>query len=146
MKKIIIVRIKGKVDIDKSREDTMSMLLLRKKYACSIYDDKKEIIGMLKKIRNYVMYGIIEKETLKQLIEKRARMQGNVPFKASKETIDKFVAEFFEGKKKFKDLKIKSFFRLNPHRGGFLKSTKLEYPKGVLGNNKEINKLILRML
>lgn len=39
----------------------------------------------------------------------------------------------------------KSFFRLHPPRGGI--KSKLQYPKGVLGNNKEkINELVMRML
>lgn len=40
--------------------------------------------------------------------------------------------------------KEKNFFRLHPPRGGI--NSKLPFPKGVLGNNKEINKLIERML
>jgi hypothetical protein len=40
---------------------------------------------------------------------------------------------------------IKPFFRLHPPRKGI--NSKIQYPKGVLGNNKEdINKLIERML
>ena len=40
--------------------------------------------------------------------------------------------------------KIKNFFRLHPPRKGI--KSKLQYPKGVLGNNKKINDLIGRML
>ena len=37
-------------------------------------------------------------------------------------------------------------YALHPPRGGFKKSTKLQWPKGVLGHNKDINQLIERML
>ena len=37
-------------------------------------------------------------------------------------------------------------FRLHPPIGGFKKSTKQAYPKGILGENKDIAKLIKRML
>ena len=41
--------------------------------------------------------------------------------------------------------KLKGFFRLHPPRKGI--NSKLQYPKGVLGDNKkDINKLIERML
>lgn len=40
--------------------------------------------------------------------------------------------------------KIENFFRLHPPRGGI--KSKLHYPKGVLGENKEMNKLLERML
>jgi hypothetical protein len=47
--------------------------------------------------------------------------------------------------KKLADFKLKGFFRLHPPRKGI--DSKLQYPKGVLGNNKkDINKLIERML
>ncbi|HTY43953.1 MAG TPA: uL30 family ribosomal protein [Patescibacteria group bacterium] len=56
----------------------------------------------------------------------------------NKETYDELV--------KKRASKIKNVFRLHPPRGG-VKSTKMHYPKGVLGNNHEdINKLIVRML
>ena len=47
--------------------------------------------------------------------------------------------------KKLADFKLKGFFRLHPPRKGI--NSKLQYPKGVLGDNKkDINKLIERML
>ena len=46
---------------------------------------------------------------------------------------------------KMDELSIKPFFRLHPPRGGI--KSKVHFPKGVLGNNKEkINELIMRML
>ncbi|KKL95423.1 hypothetical protein LCGC14_1854700, partial [marine sediment metagenome] len=42
-------------------------------------------------------------------------------------------------------LNLKPFFRLHPPRKGI--KSKLHFPKGVLGDNKEkINDLVLRML
>ncbi|GAI87735.1 unnamed protein product [marine sediment metagenome] len=53
--------------------------------------------------------------------------------------------ETFEELKKKRGKKEKSFFRLHPPRGGI--KSKLHFPKGVLGDNKEkINDLIERML
>lgn len=49
--------------------------------------------------------------------------------------------------KEKRGIKNKVFFRLHPPRGGFKKTTKLLWPKGILGNQgKEINKLIKKML
>ncbi len=50
-----------------------------------------------------------------------------------------------------KDLKEKrdtgkGVFFLHPARGGLKKSSKLTYPKGILGHNPEISKLLERML
>lgn len=48
--------------------------------------------------------------------------------------------------KKMEDRKDNEIYRLHPPRGGFKKSTKVFYPDGILGKNKEIAKLIERML
>ena len=50
-----------------------------------------------------------------------------------------------ENKKSYWALDLKPFFRLHPPRGGI--KSKIHFPKGVLGNNKEkINDLVERML
>jgi len=115
---IAIIRIKGKVGIRKDIEETFARLRLRKKYTCTVVEKTPEIEGMLKKIKDFVSYGEIDEATYKELVEKRGR--------------------------KDEKGKLKPFFRLHPARGGM--DTKTAYPKGVLGENKEISKLIKRML
>lgn len=138
---IVAIRIKGMVKIKKKVEETISRLRMRRKYACVLVDEKDIIkMGMLKKIRDYVAYGEIEKGILIRLIEKRGQTIDKSEIKAP----DK-IAEEIMNKKKLSELGLKPFFRLHPPRGG-LKNSKLHFPKGVLGENKEINKLIERML
>jgi ribosomal protein L30/L7E len=38
------------------------------------------------------------------------------------------------------------YFALHPPIGGLKKSSKLAWPRGILGNNKDINKLLGRMI
>lgn len=135
---IAIIRISGKVGISKDVENTLFRLRLRKKYACVVVNEKENLKGIIMKIRDYVAYGNIDKETLKELIEKRAKSDKKID-------AEKISSEIFSGKKKLKDFGIKEFFRLHPPIKG-IKSSKLHYPKGVLGENKEINNLIRRML
>lgn len=138
-KMIAAIRIKGLVKVNREFQNTMYMLRLRKKNVCVLFENKPEILGMLKNVEGYIAYGEIDKETLKQLLEKRAKPKIKID--------DAKINELFEGKIKIKDLKIKLFFSLHPPLGGFKKSTKLPWPKGILGNQgKEINKLIIRML
>jgi large subunit ribosomal protein L30 len=114
-----IIRISGMVGVPEEIENTLYRLRLRRKYVCVLIDtNNKSIQGLLEKVKFYVAYGEISKETYDKLIKAR-------------------------GKKI--DGKLKPFFRLHPPRGGI--KSKLQYPKGVLGNNKkDINKLIERML
>ena len=132
---IAIIRIHGKVDISNDIETTLERLRLRRKYVCVIVKEDKEKEGMINKIRDFVSYGKIDKETLIELIKKRG--------KGKKVDAEKTAEEIMKGKK-LSDLGLKPFFRLHPPRKGI--KSKLHYPKGVLGENKEINELIRRML
>lgn len=112
---ICVIRIHGRVGLDKKIIDTLDRLRLRKKYSCVVLEPTKESMGMVKKVENQVAYGEISEDLYKKLVEKRKT-------------------------------KIKNFFRLHPPRGG-VKSTKLHFPKGILGNNKDkLNKLVEKML
>ena len=95
---------------------------------------------MIKKLRSFVAFGEINDETLGELIEKR----GKLIDKTKKTDLKKIAGELKKGKK-YEELNLKPFFRLHPPRGGI--KSKVHFPKGVLGNNKEkINKLVERML
>ena len=143
---IAAIRIKGLVDIPRDSKRTMDLLGIRKKYSCILLQETPEIKGMLKKVGGYIAYGEANKETIKNLIMKRGRMQGDKPIKADEEKIEKITEDLLSNKINLKNLKIKPFFRLHPPRGGFKKSTRLMYPKGILGKNDKINEIIMRML
>lgn len=144
---IVVIRIKGVVGVPKDIEKTLNMLRLRKKHACVILSEKPEIEGMLKKVKDYVAFGNLDKETFKLLLLKRGKLEGDKPLSIKEEDLDKFINDFFDNKAKLSDIKLKLFFRLHPPKGGFKKSIKLMCPKGVLGDHKEkINELIRRML
>lgn len=119
--KIVLIRIKGMVGIDKDIEETLSRLRLRRKYACVVVEDTPVNKGMIKKVNDFVAYGEIDEKTYKELVAKRGK----------------------------KDVKgnLKPFFRLHPPRGGIDSKKHFGVAKGVLGNNKEkINDLVMRML
>jgi len=117
-----VIRISGIVGVPEHIENTLYRLRLRRKYVCVVINTNNESIqGLLEKVKYYVAYGEISKETHDKLIKARGQK--------------------ISGKKN----ELKPFFRLHPPRGGI--KSKLQYPKGVLGNNKnDINKLIERML
>jgi len=126
-KKIAVVRVRGNVKLKKSMKDTLTMLRLYRKNYCVIYDNKPSILGMVKKVKDYVTWGEIDEETLKLLTEKRREKTKN---------------------KKGKEI-VKPFFRLSPPRKGFgRKGIKMPFSsRGALGYRKEkINDLIKRMI
>jgi len=137
---IIAIRISGLVEIPKKIKEFLYRIRLRKKYTAILLEETKENQALLQQLRNFIAYGQLNKDTLIQLIEKRAQVIGK------KKMDPKKVADEIE-KKALKDLGIKPFFRLHTPRGGI--DSKLHFPirKGVLGDNKEkINDLVRRML
>lgn len=138
---IAIIRIHGQVNINEKFAETLNRLHLRRKFSCTVIHETPEMLGMLRKIENFVAYGKISRETLTKLVEKRGQ-----PIAKGRKIDAGKIAEEFEKNKPFKELGVKPFFRLHPPHGG-LKTSRLHYPRGVLGNHKEkINKLIERML
>ena len=114
---VAVIRITGQLGLRKEVKDTLYRLKLRRKLVCILIEETDEVkMGMVKKIKEFVTYGKIEDKFVKELETKRG-----------------------------KD-KAKGFYRLHPPIGGFKKSTKLPAPKGILGKNDNIDKLLRRML
>lgn len=121
---LLAIRIRGITNMNAKMEDALNRLRLRRKFAAVLIDEKDTIkLGMLNKVRSYVAYGKVDEGFVKTLKEKR-------------------------GQKDSKTGDLKPFFRLHPPRGGFKKSTKVSYPRGVLGEWKdtEIIKMAEKML
>ena len=123
-----------------SEQEALYRLRLRRKYSATLLKPTRENLKLLQMLRNFVAYGDINKETLKLLIEKRAKSIDNKKIDSS------LVIENIE-KKSLRSSGIKPIFRLHPPRHGI--DSKIHFPKakGVLGDNKEkINDLVRRMI
>jgi len=148
-----VIRLRGWVKTSKEIEDTLNMLRLKRNNNCVIVPETPQYKGMLKKVKDYVTYGEIDKETLIELLKKRGEVEGGRLTEEMLKEVTKFKSfeEFADallsGKVKLREFKkIKPVFRLNPPRKG-LKSKRLPFPRGDLGyRGKEINELIRRML
>jgi len=137
---ICIVRIHGRVGLDKGVKETLERIRLGKKYTCVVINPNKEQAGMIKKLRNFVAFGNIKRDVFEKLIDKRCQK-----IDKKKDIDSKKIVEELEKGKTYESLNLKPFFRLHPPRGGI--NSKLHFPKGVLGDNQEkINDLILKML
>lgn len=137
---IIVIRISGLVEIPPKTQETLFRMRLRRKYTAVLLKKTSENVKLLQSVRNFVAYGEIDKETLYDLLAKRAQVIGK-----TKIDPEKIISQL--DKKKLSGLGVKDFFRLHPPRGGI--NTKIHFPKnkGVLGDNsKKINELVKRML
>ena len=118
---IAVLRISGQVDLSSDIKETLDRLKIRKKLTCTFIDEKDAVkMGMMKKVTHYICYGEVDDKLMKEIIAKRGQ----------------------------KDVKgvYRGFCRMHPPIGGFKKSTRFAYPRGILESNKEIAKLLVRML
>lgn len=136
---ILVIRIRGMVDVPEKIEQALFRLRLRRKYSAVLVDDNPESEKLLRRIRDYVSYGRISEKALEKLIASRGESLDGKKIDAKK------VLEGL-GKKKLQELGLKPFFRLHPPRGGIESKKHAGVGKGVLGNNKEIEALVGRML
>jgi len=138
---ILVIRISGQVGLSSAIKESLNRIKIRRKYSATLLKPTRENLKLLKKIRNHVAYGDVNKETLIDLIKKRAQ-----PSSKSKKINPEEVVSQLE-KKSLASLGLKPFFRLHPPRKGIESKKHFGVGKGVLGDNKEkINELVRRML
>lgn len=156
MKKVVVVQVRGGIGLSPKVKDTLNMLRLRRKNACTVIDNSDIYTGMLLRVKDYVTWGEIDTDTLKLLLEKRGRLPGNKSLTEDylKSKVKMGFADvaknIIDGKLKFKDVPgLKSFFRLNPPVHGFEHAgTKKAFSLGgALGyRGIKINDLLKRMV
>lgn len=137
-----VIRIRGKIHLRPGIEDTLKMLRLNRKMHCVLCNDNDSTKGMLRKVKDYITWGEVNDEVLKNMISKRGRKVGDI--KLTKEEAEKIYKLI---KEKGKIEEIKSVFRLTPPSKGFKKSIKQHYPNGEVGyRGEKINELLKRMI
>ncbi len=150
----LVVRIRGIPDVRYDIRETLKRLYLVRKFHATIVPDTPEYRGMLKKVENFVMYGPIDKDLLRELILKRGRLVGNKPVtpeyleEVTGVGFDELLDKILSGEIRLKDIKgLKPVFRLHPPRGGFKKSIKKHVRDGgELGYREDIASVVSRML
>jgi len=139
---ILVIRISGMPEVDRDIDDALFRLRLRRKYSAVILKETPENIKLLVRIRNFIAYGTISKETLSDILIKRGLLNNK---KINKTEVEK-IAEQLEHKKP-EEIGVKPFFRLHPPRGGIESKKHFGVGKGVLGDHKDkIKDLVRRML
>ncbi|RLE49568.1 MAG: 50S ribosomal protein L30 [Candidatus Methanomethylicota archaeon] len=134
---IVAIKIRGDVGASPDVRYTLNLLRLRRKHVAVILEASQSILGMLKKVAEYVTWGELDEETLALLLEKRGRLIGNKKiteeYLKSKgfSSFKELAQALLSGKITLKQLpEIKPFFRLAPPSGGFKKTIKKHYLAG----------------
>jgi len=155
VKLLAVVRIRGDVGVRREIRETLKMLRLNKVHHAVIVPETPSYKGMLQKVKDYVTWGEISKETLVLLLERRGLLEGNKrltnDFLAENlkiKSIESLAEKIYNGEIRLSDVpKLKPIFRLHPPRGGFTRKKKRPYRDGgELGyRGADINRLIERM-
>ena len=136
-----VVRIRGSVNVREDIEDTLNMLNLNSPNNCVVIPETKQYLGMLRKAKDRITWGNVDKKTLSKLLEKRSKISKEKLKEMKIKNFDELSDALMKNK-----VKLKLIFRLNPPIHGF-KSTRLPYPKGDLGfRGDKINELLERMI
>ena len=149
----LVIRMRGTVNVPYWADTTLESLNLAKKFRATIVPESTEYSGMLNRIRQLVAWCRVDHETVKDLLDKKARKTASQPLKESDLTkeygnLDKLASDIANDAVVFSKLNgIKPWFALNPPRGGFKKSIKKQTTQnGVLGENKLLIDLVKKMM
>jgi len=153
MKRVAVVRVRGKVGTREPVEETMRKLRLTRVNHCVVIDDSPQNMGMVKKCCDYVTWGEIDAGTLALLVMKRGRTPGNRRVGEEElggsgfDSFESFAEKVFKFECELSALKnLKPVFRLHPPSGGH-RHIKKPYPAGALGyRGIKINELLRRMV
>jgi len=155
-KRLAVIRMRGRVNVRKTIEDTLQMLNLFRRFNCVIIDDRPSYQGMLQKIKDWATWGEIDSDTVELLLTKRGEMSETkkkitddlIKRKTSFSSVSEFAQSVCGFKAEFSDLpSLKKVFRLHPPRKG-LKDIKASFTEGGdLGDRGvAINALIQKMI
>ncbi len=151
---LLVLRIKGQINLPYWVVTTFKLLKLEKKYSATIVHNKKSMLGMLNKIKNYICWKEADFLIVKELLYRRALKKGHKKFidddalQLGFNNVDDLVNSIIDGKTSLSKTKIlKPWFALSPPRHGFKKSTKtLCSERGILGYNSDLNTIIRNMM
>ena len=75
--KVAAILIRGLIGVRYDIKDTLKMLNLNKKHACSVFESSPSVLGMMKKCKDYITWGEVSDETVK-VLSKRNTSKDNV--------------------------------------------------------------------
>jgi large subunit ribosomal protein L30 len=151
---LLVIRIRGRVNIPKRVRDTLDMLRLRRNNTATLIDDRPSYRGMLQRAKDWITWGEPTVDTIKMLLEKRGEKigSGHIDEETLKalgyNSLEELAHDLHACRIEFHKLRgIKPFFRLHPPSKGFKGSIKRPYRGGgELGYRGEaINELAERM-
>ncbi|WP_457554856.1 50S ribosomal protein L30 [Candidatus Pyrohabitans sp.] len=154
MRRLAVVRVRGKVGVAREVEDTLRMLRLTRVNHCVLIDDRPTYRGMLQKAKDYITWGEVTQEEVALILRNRGELQGGTRLSDAYvrehtrfESIDDFARAFVEFKAELSDIPgLKKVFRLHPPRKGYRGIKRSFVEGGALGYRGEAMRELLRRM
>ena len=155
MAKLAVIKLRSAINARGDVRDAMEMMGLTRVNHCVLVDDDPSHLGTLQKVKDYVTWGEINKDTLEKLLRKRGRLVGDrrvtdeaLKSGAKAQTISDLVSAVSSGEMRFDEINgLKKVFRLHPPRGGYKSTKRPVRDLGDLGYRGErINELVISMI
>lgn len=149
-----IIRIRGTVNVQQKVKETLKMLRVERPNYMTLIPNSSSYRGMLKKAKDAITWGEINKDVLVHVLKKRGQLEGRNPLtdeylkeNTDYESISAFADALLAGEASLKDIPtMKQFFRLHPARKGYRGVKRGFAEGGELGyRGIAINPLIVRM-
>jgi len=151
---LAVIRVRGLSSVFREISETLQMLHLTRNCHATLIDDRPSYLGMLRKAKDYLVWGEVSREGVVLLLRKRGKLVGNKKLTEKYvqgigyESIDDLAKAVYELRVEYSSLSgVKPVFRLHPPKKGFKGKVKKSYAAGgVTGYRGEvINDLIKRM-
>lgn len=147
------VRVRGVPDTPKNQSDTLQTLNLHNKNNCVILPDDEKQTGMLNAAKDYIAYGEVDRDTVKELLEKRGSYSGDRLADSVDElgydSLDELVDALEDGETTIFQLRSQGVqvpFRLSPPSKGYKGSRRHYNQGGSLGQRDDMDELLRRMI
>lgn len=153
MKRIAVVRVRGRARVRKDIEDTLKILKLTRVNYCTIVDDRETYLGMLSKAKDCATWGEVDEKDVATILKNRGELKGGekltdsyVKKNTKYSSIDAFAKAFVSFRAELQEIpNLNSFFRLHPPRKGYEGIKRSIKEGGALGNRGKLKELIYRM-
>ncbi len=149
-----VIMLRGSVNVRPEIKDTLNMLRLNRVNHCVFLDENPNNEGMIRKVKDYVAWGNVSKDSLALILRTRGELIGGVPLtdeyvkeNTEHRSIKSLAKALCEREASLKDVPMLTpVFRLHPPRGGHKGIKKTFQQGGALGfYGENINQLLKQM-
>jgi large subunit ribosomal protein L30 len=151
---LLVVNMRGLVNTRRPVRRTLQELRLLKRFNATIVPDNEVFRGMLESAKEHLAWCELDARTAENLLTKRAessngnKVSESILKGSGFSSFADLASALASGKASLSaDFGFRQFFRLSPPKGGFNRSIRRQFGEGgVLGPNKELEKLVERMI